>query len=83
MRPRFGCNLKSLVFAPNTPETANLTRYYVEEGLRTWEPRVDLLDVGVDNDTATGQLVIHITYRLRSTRTVQTLVQLFDLEPTA
>ena len=33
MRPNFGCNLKSLVFAPNNTATANLARHYVEEGL--------------------------------------------------
>ena len=39
MRPTFGCNLRSLVFAPNNTATANLARYYVEEGLKQWEPR--------------------------------------------
>ena len=33
MRPRFGCNLGSLAFAPNNASTANLARYYVAEGL--------------------------------------------------
>jgi phage baseplate assembly protein W len=40
MRPRFGCNLKSLAFAPNNDATANLARYYVTEGLTRWEPRI-------------------------------------------
>ena len=43
MRPTFGCNLRTLAFAPNNAATANLARYYVEEGLRQWEPRIDLL----------------------------------------
>ena len=45
MRPRFGCNLKSLAFAPNTDATANLARYYVTEGLTRWEPRIEVVDV--------------------------------------
>jgi len=47
MRPRFGCNLKSLAFAPNNGSTANLARYYVEAGLTQWEPRIELIDVSV------------------------------------
>jgi phage baseplate assembly protein W len=38
MRPKFGCNLESLLFAPNNTGTANLARHYVEEGLNRWEP---------------------------------------------
>ena len=33
MRPRFGCNLKTLAFAPNNDATANLARHYVSDGL--------------------------------------------------
>ncbi len=35
MRPTFGCNLKSLVFAPNNPQTAALAKQYVTDGLQT------------------------------------------------
>lgn len=83
MRPRFGCNLRSLTFAPNTTATANLARYYVEEGLRTWEPRMELLDILVSNDHALGRLILQITYRLRSTGTTQSMVYPFYLEPSA
>jgi phage baseplate assembly protein W len=80
MRPRFGCNLRSLVFAPNNGATANLARYYVEEGLRRWEPRIELLDVAVTNDNAHGQLYIDITYRLRATQDVHSFGFPFSLE---
>ena len=80
MRPRFGCNLKSLAFAPNNATSANLARYYVEEGLSQWEPRIDLVEVAVANDNLNGALLIHITYRLRATQDVHTLVYPFFLE---
>src|SRR2546425_1253098 len=54
MRPRFGCNLKSLVFAPNNEATANLARYYVQQGLSQWEPRIEVF----------AGLVEGLTYRL-------------------
>ena len=83
MRPRFGCNLGSLAFAPNNGSTANLARYYVAQGLADWEPRIDVLDVAVTNDVAGHQLLIDITYQLRSTQDVRNLVYPFYLEPTS
>ena len=80
MRPRFGCNLKSLAFAPNNVSTANLARYYVEEGLAQWEPRIEVVEIAVENDTLNGMLVITLTYRLRATQDVHNLVYPFYLE---
>jgi phage baseplate assembly protein W len=80
MRPRFGSNLRSLAFAPNDVSTANLARYYVQEGLAASEPRIDVLDVAVDNDPTRGVLLITITYRLRATQDVRNLVYPFYLE---
>jgi phage baseplate assembly protein W len=80
MRPTFGCNLKSLVFAPNNAATANLARYYVEEGLRRWEPRIDVFEVLVENDNLNGMLLIEIHYRLRATQDIHTMIFPFFLE---
>jgi uncharacterized protein len=82
MRPTFGCNLKALAFAPNTDATANLARYYVAEGLSRWEPRIELVEVSVRNDNQRAYLLIEITYRLRSTQDLRTLVYPFYLERT-
>lgn len=80
MRPDFGCNLGSLVFAPNNAATANLARHYVETGLRRWEPRIVLDEVTVENDNAAGRLVINVHYRLRATLEPDNLVYPFYLE---
>lgn len=80
MRPRFGCNLRSLAFSPNDSATANLARYYVEEGLAQSEPRIDVVDVTVVNDTTVGALMISISYRLRTTQDIRNLVYPFYLE---
>lgn len=83
MRPNFGCNLKSLLFAPNNTATANLARHYVEEGLTKWEPRIILEKVIVKsdkNDRVNGCLMIHINYRIKSTYEPQNLVYPFYLE---
>jgi Bacteriophage baseplate protein W len=80
MRPNFGANLKSLVFAPNNAATANLARFYVEEALRTWEPRILLDEVHVQHDNAGGQLLIEIRYRIKATNEPQNLVYPFYLQ---
>lgn len=81
MRPNFGCNLKSLVFSPNNTATANLARHYVEEGLTTWEPRIILDDVIIENDNLNGRLMIHIHYKIKSNYEPQNLVYPFYLGP--
>jgi phage baseplate assembly protein W len=80
MRPRFGGNLKSLVFAPNNASTANLARYYVTAALTQWEPRIDVLDVAVTNDNLHGALLIDVQYQLRATGDVHNLVYVLNLE---
>jgi len=80
MRPDFGCNLKSLVFAPNNAATANLARHYVEEGLTKWEPRIALDEVLVENDNSEERLMIQVCYRIKSTNEPGNLVYPFYLE---
>lgn len=80
MRPRFGSNLRSLVFAPNTSTTADLAAFYVSEALGRWEPRIEVLDVLVDNDLTGAKLDIDIRYRLRATAQEHQLVLPFPLE---
>lgn len=83
MRPTFGANLASLVFAPNDAATANLARHYIESSLSRWEPRISVLSVAVVNDLAVGALVITVEYRITSTEQRGTLVFPFALEPRA
>lgn len=83
MRPTFGCNLRSLVFAPNNASTANLARHYVEEGLTLWEPRILLDEVTVQNDHGAERLLISVDYRLKSTYEPQNLVHPFYLQAVA
>jgi Bacteriophage baseplate protein W len=80
MRPNFGGNLKTLVFAPNNAATANLARFYVEEALRTWEPRILVDEVQIQNDNQGAQLLIEIRYRIKATNEPQNLVYPFYLQ---
>jgi uncharacterized protein len=80
MRPTFGCNLMSLAFAPNNTGTANLATFYVRDGLTRWEPRIDVMEVTVTNDNANGRLLIEITYKVKSSQGVGSLIYPFYLE---
>ena len=68
MRPDFGCGIHDRVFA--TIDTATITQIKrdVEEALRTYEARIDLLSVAVDSAPLyDGRLDVQIDYRVRST----------------
>lgn len=80
MRPDFGANLRSLGFAANTPDTADLARHLVQTALARWEPRIDVVDVEVRNERAGAALVIIVGYRVIGTQDVRSLVQAVSLE---
>ena len=77
MRPTFGCEIHTLVFAPANPTTFGLMRHYVEEALDMWEPRIDVRDVQVDDVNIDGVVDILITYEVRATKDRRTLVYPF------
>lgn len=76
MRPTFGCEIHSLVFAPANHTTFGLMRHYVEDALTMWEPRIDVKEVAVEGGLE-GQVDITITYEVRATKDQRTLVYPF------
>jgi phage baseplate assembly protein W len=80
MRPDFGCKLHELVFSPNDTSTASLAIFHVEEALKKWEPRIELIKVDANADEKEGdRLNISIEYRVISTNTRYNLVFPFYL----
>ena len=75
MRPEFGCRIHDLIFAPNDATTSGLARYYVEDALGMWEPRIDVTEVLVTPDAGnTGRLLIEIRYEIKATHDERALV---------
>jgi len=75
MRPNFGCGIHDLVF--EAIDTTALTRIQseVEEALRRFEARIDVLEVIVDEDaTSQGELLVQLEYRVRRTNQIGNLV---------
>ncbi|MGB9939413.1 GPW/gp25 family protein [Methanosarcina sp.] len=81
MRPKFGCDLSELAFAKNDMSTVSLAIFYVEEALKEWEPRIELVKVDASPDVNDGsKLNIEIEYRTISTNNRYNLVYPFYLE---
>ena len=77
MRPTFGCDIHDLVFAPANAATFSLLRFYVEEALALWEPRITVSEVLIAPDTTDGRVDIMINYTVVSTKSARTLVYPF------
>lgn len=82
MRPEYGCNIHSLVFAPISARTFGQIVYFVQQGLGRWEPRIEIPDVEVtvdpDNDS---RLMVHIRFRIKATHDERSLVYPFYIIP--
>ncbi len=82
MRPNFGCEIHSLVFAPNNATTWGLASHYVEEALGWWEPRIEVTDIETQPDPEEpARLVINIKYRVKATNDARNIVYPFYLIP--
>lgn len=86
MRPNFGCRAWELVFAPNTVATHALLRHYVEQALGFWEPRIELVEVQVDNANQSTHpnihgeaLLVSIYYKIKATHDPRSIVYPFYL----
>ena len=68
MRPDFGCGIHDLVFAAVSTQLIARVRREVEDALRTYEARIEVLWVAVaTGGLAMGRLDVEIDYRVRTT----------------
>ncbi len=82
MRPEFGCAVHDYVFAPADATTAGRVAYEVRASLERWEPRIDVIDVGVTIEPADASMFyIDISYAVRGTNDPRNLVFPFYVIP--
>lgn len=80
MRPNFGCDIHTLIFAPNNATTWGLAAHYVEEALGWWEPRIDVTEIDPQPDPEdASRLLINIKYRIKATNDARNIVYPFYL----
>jgi phage baseplate assembly protein W len=82
LRPEFGCGIHDYVFESVDAYTLGRLDHEIRVALDRWEPRIEVLDIGVDTSHAgDGELLIEISYALRATNDVRNLVYPFYLIP--
>lgn len=82
MRPEFGCAIHEHVFDGADARTAGRISFAVREALRRWEPRIDVLEVGVDrHPVEPDALLLDIRYTTSDTNDPRNLVFPFYLIP--
>ena len=62
--PEIGCGIHNLLFDNFTPLTIQLARKAVEDVLRAYEPRAEILDIQVTSPADSNELQITVTFRL-------------------
>ncbi len=80
MLPNFGCGIHDYVFEPNNTITRGSITHAVRQALTQWEPRIDVLDVSVDDSTPPNMLLIRVDYRIRANNTLYNMVYPFFLQ---
>jgi phage baseplate assembly protein W len=80
MRGNFGCGIHDLVFERNTAATAGKVTQAVRDALLRFEPRIQLVDVRVDDRGGGEVMNINIDYVVRTTNTAFNFVFPFYLD---
>lgn len=76
MLPDFGCGIHNLVFAPLSPAMIGDIEYHVTDALIRWEPRIDVINVAVEQEEA-NKLLITVDYRVRDSNAYYNIVYPF------
>jgi uncharacterized protein len=62
--PEIGCGIHQLLFENFTPLTLQLARKAVEDILRAYEPRADIIDIIVSNSQDQNELNITVIFKI-------------------
>jgi uncharacterized protein len=82
MRPEFGCGIHNYIFESVDTYTMARLEEEIRIALDRWEPRIDVLDVDFGLDRVEhGEVVIEITYLVRTSNDIRNLVYPFYIIP--
>ena len=79
MQPRFGCDLRRVVFETLDTTLATYMKDLIETAVLYFEPRILLDDVTFEPRAGTGRLDIHLHYTIARTNTRGNMVYPFHL----
>ncbi len=82
LRPEFGCRIHELIFDPLNKQTFVTAKRYVEEAIRRWEPRIDIIELDVESgEVDRSELLISIKYKHKDRPDPRSLVFPYYLNP--
>lgn len=78
MNPLFGCGMHQYVFAGNNAATRAAIAQHVRDALTTYEPRIDVLEVRVnESGDLDNVLLVAVDYRILDNNAMHNLVYPF------
>jgi phage baseplate assembly protein W len=82
MRPEFGCGIHNYIFETVDAYTMARLEQEIRIALDRWEPRIDVLDIDFGLDRVDfGEVVIEISYVVRTSNDIRNLVYPFYIIP--
>ncbi|MEM9324159.1 MAG: GPW/gp25 family protein [Bacteroidota bacterium] len=79
MQPRYGLDLRNMLFEPLAVTTAALLTRKVEKAILFFEPRIELQNIAYEQRTQEGMLIIKVDYLIIATNSRRNLVFPFYL----
>ena len=67
MRPTYGCDLSDLLFEPMNLTMLTYMKGLVNDAIIEFEPRIKLLDLGLEAEQMEGRVTISVEYEIRGT----------------
>ena len=67
-----GCNIRSLLFEPISPVTANDMKTVINDVLVNYEPRIVVQNIEIRDNSDTNSYFITILYNIGSNKTINT-----------
>ena len=71
-QPTLGCNIRSLLFEPISPVTANDIKTVINDVLVNYEPRIVVQNIEIRDNSDTNSYFITILYNIGSNKTINT-----------
>ena len=71
-QPTLGCNIRSMLFEPISPVTANDIKTVINDVLVNYEPRIVVRNIEIRDNSDTNSYFITILYNIGSNKTINT-----------
>ena len=65
MQPSYGCDLSTLIFEPISLSLLTLMHDMVKDAIVIYEPRINLIDIVLEDNANEGRIEIRINYEIR------------------